>query len=89
MTAQEVGQFYLFGLKTIIFILNSNDYMIVEKMLSKKLDYCYNYLAQWHYHKLPEIFGCEGWLVRKAITYGDLYKIMTEVDNTKTGAYKR
>jgi indolepyruvate decarboxylase len=86
MTAQEICQFYRFGLKPIIFVLNNNGYLI-EKMLSEKLDYCYNYLAQWQYHKLPEMLGCEGWLMRKATTCGDLDKIMAELDNTKTGAY--
>jgi indolepyruvate decarboxylase len=86
MTAQEVCQFYRFDLKPIIFVLNNNGYLI-EKMLSEKLDYCYNYLAQWQYHKLPEMLGCEGWLIRKATTCGDLDKIMRELDNNKTGAY--
>jgi indolepyruvate decarboxylase len=36
---------------------------------------------------LPEILGCEGWLMRKATTCGDLDKIMAELDNNKTGAY--
>ena len=86
MTAQEVCQFYRFDLKPIIFVLNNNGYLI-EKMLSEKLDYCYNSIAQWQYHKLPEMLGCEGWLIRKATTCGDLDKIMRELDNNKTGAY--
>jgi indolepyruvate decarboxylase len=86
MTVQEVSQFYRYGLKPIIFVLNNNGYLI-EKMLSEKLDYCYNDLAQWQYHKLPEGFGCTGWMVRKATTCGDLNKIMAELNNTKTGAY--
>jgi indolepyruvate decarboxylase len=86
MTAQEVCQFYRYGLKPIIFVLNNNGYLI-ERMLSKKLDYCYNDLAQWQYHKLPEILGCDGWMTRRAITCDELDKIMKELDNTKTGAY--
>ena len=56
-------------------------------MLSEKLDYCYNYIAQWQYHKLPEILSCEGWVMRKATICSDLDKIMTELDNNETGAY--
>jgi indolepyruvate decarboxylase len=86
MTAQEVSQFYRYGLKPIIFVLNNNGYL-VERMLSKKLDYCYNDLAQWQYHKLPEILGCDGWMTRRATTCEELDRIMKELDNTKTGAY--
>ncbi len=86
MTAQEVCQFYRYGLKPIIFVLNNNGYL-VERMLSKKLDYCYNDLAQWQYHKLPEILGCDGWVTKRATTCDELDKIMKELDNTKTGAY--
>ena len=86
MTVQEISQFYRYGLKPIIFVLNNNGYLI-ERMLSNKLDYCYNDIAQWQYHKLPEVLGCDGWLMRKATTCGDLNKIMAELDNTETGAY--
>lgn len=86
MTAQEIGQFYRYGLKPIIFVLNNHGYLI-ERMLSQRLDYYYNDLPQWQYHKLPEVLGCDGWMTRKAITCGDLDKIMAELDNTKTGAY--
>ena len=44
-------------------------------------------LAQWQYHKLPEVLGCNDWITRKAITCGGLDKIMRELDNTETGAY--
>jgi indolepyruvate decarboxylase len=86
MTAQEISQFYRYGLKPIIFVLNNHGYLI-EKMLSKKLDYCYNDIAEWQYHKLPEVLGCNDWVTRKAITCGGLDKIMRELDNTETGAY--
>jgi indolepyruvate decarboxylase len=86
MTVQEVTQFHRYGLKPIIFVLNNQGYLI-ERMLSKKLDYRYNDLVQWQYHKLPEVLGCNDWIMRKAITCGDLDKIMAELDNTKTGAY--
>jgi indolepyruvate decarboxylase len=56
-------------------------------MLAKKVDYCYNDLAEWQYHKLPEVLGCNDWVTRKAITCGDLDRVMRELDNIKTGAY--
>jgi indolepyruvate decarboxylase len=67
-------------------VLNNHGYLI-EKMLSKKLDYCYNDLAEWQYEKLPAVFGCNDWMIRKATTCGDLDEIMEELNDTKTGAY--
>jgi len=86
MTVQEISQFYRYGLKPVIFVLNNHGYLI-ERMLSKKLDYCYNELAEWQYHKLPEVLGCNDWVMRKTTTCGDLDKVMEELENTKTGAY--
>lgn len=86
MTAQEISQFYRYGLKPIIFVLNNHGYLI-EKMLSEKLDYCYNDLAEWQYHKLPEVLGCNNWIMRKVTTCGELDKTMEELSNAKTGAY--
>ena len=86
MTVQEISQFYRYGLKPVIFVLNNHGYLI-EKMLSKKLDYCYNDLSEWQYHKLPEVLGCNDWITRKITTCGDLDKVMRELDTAKTGAY--
>lgn len=86
MTVQEISQFYRYGLKPIIFVLNNHGYLI-EKMLSEKLDYCYNDLAEWQYHKLPEVLGCNNWIMRRVTTCGELDKTMEELGGTKTGAY--
>jgi indolepyruvate decarboxylase len=86
MTAQEISQFHHYGLKPIIFVLNNNGYLI-ERMLAKKADYYYNDIVQWQYHKLPEGLGCEGWLMRKAATCGELDKVLAELRDVKTGAY--
>jgi len=86
MTSQEISQFYRYGLKPIIFVLNNKGYLI-ERMLSKKLDYCYNELPQWNYQKLPEVLGCNDWITRKATTCGELDKIMEELENLDRGAY--
>jgi indolepyruvate decarboxylase len=50
LTAQEVSQFYRFGLKPIIFVLNNDGYLI-ERLLCKDPEIDYNNLAQWHYQK--------------------------------------
>lgn len=86
MTVQEISQFYRYGLKPIIFVLNNHGYLI-ERMLSKKLDYCYNDIPEWQYHKLPEVLGCNNWITRKTTTCGDLDKIMRELDTAMVGAY--
>jgi indolepyruvate decarboxylase len=86
MTVQEISQFYRYGLKPIIFVLNNHGYLI-ERMLSKKLDYCYNDIPEWQYHKLPEVLGRNNWITRKATTCGELDKIMRELNTAKVGAY--
>jgi len=86
MTVQEISQFYRYGLKPIIFVLNNHGYLI-ERMLSKKLDYCYNDIPEWQYHKLPEVLGSNNWITRKATTCGELDKIMRELNTAKVGAY--
>lgn len=86
VTAQEVCQFYRYGLKPIIFVLNNNGYLI-ERMLSKKADYYYNDLVKWNYYKLPEGLGCDGWLTKKVVTCGELDNVMAELESVKTGAY--
>ncbi|MGB9929602.1 MAG: alpha-keto acid decarboxylase family protein [Methanosarcina sp.] len=86
MTAQEISQFYRYGLKPIIFILNNQGYLI-ERMLSKKVDYCYNDIPHWEYHKLAEVLGCNDWITRKVTTCGELDKIMEELRNAEKGAY--
>src|SRR5262249_12745459 len=70
LTAQEVSQFHRFGLKPIIFLLNNDGYLI-ERVLCKDRDTYYNDLAQWHYHKLPEALGCDGWFTARVTTCGE------------------
>jgi len=86
MTAQEVSQFHRHGLKPIVFVINNDGYLI-ERMLAHRPDYCYNDLARWRYYKLPEGLGCDGWLLRKASTCGELDKVLAELQNIKSGAY--
>jgi indolepyruvate decarboxylase len=86
LTAQEVGQFHRFGLKPIIFVLNNNGYLI-ERLLCEDPETCYNDLAQWHYDKLPEALGCEGWFTARVKTCDELDKAIRKAESCGTGAY--
>jgi TPP-dependent 2-oxoacid decarboxylase len=86
LTAQEVSQFYRFGLKPIIFVLNNDGYLI-ERLLCKDPEIDYNNLAQWHYQKLPEALGCDGWFTTRVTTCGDLDKAIEKAEGCGTGAY--
>ncbi len=86
VTAQEICQFDRYGLKPIIFVINNNGYLI-ERMLARRPDYCYNDLVQWQYHRLPEGLGCKGWLTRKVSTSGELDQVMAELPEVNTAAY--
>ena len=86
LTAQEIGQFYRFGLKPIIFVLNNDGYLI-ERLLCKDPEgYC-NDLAKWHYHKLPEALGCDDWMAARVTTCGELDKAIKRAESCRTGAY--
>jgi indolepyruvate decarboxylase len=86
LTAQEVGQFYRFGLKPIIFVLNNDGYLI-ERLLSKDPESYYNDLAKWHYHKLPEALGCDDWMTVRVTTCGELDEAIKRAESCGTGAY--
>ena len=86
LTAQEVSQFYRFGLKPIIFVLNNDGYLI-ERLLCKDPEINYNNLAQWHYQKVPEALGCDGWFTARVTTCGGLDKAIENAEGCGTGAY--
>lgn len=86
MTAQEISQYDRYGLKPIIFVLNNNGYLI-ERLLAHRSDYYYNDVAKWQYDKLPGGMGCDGWLVRKVSTCGELDHVLAELGDIATGAY--
>ena len=86
LTAQEVSQFHRFGLKPIIFVLNNDGYLI-ERLLSKNFDSYYNDLVKWHYHKLPEALGCDGWFTARVTTCGELDSAIKKAESSGTGAY--
>jgi indolepyruvate decarboxylase len=86
LTAQEVSQFHRFGLKPIIVLFNNDGYLI-ERLLCKDPDIYYNDLAKWHYHKLPEAMGCEGWFTARVTTCGELDAAIKQAETSGTGAY--
>jgi indolepyruvate decarboxylase len=86
LTAQEVGQFHRFGLKPTIFVLNNDGYLI-ERLLCKDPESYYNDVARWHYHKLPEALGCDGWLTMRVTTCGELDEAIKSAESCGTGVY--
>jgi indolepyruvate decarboxylase len=86
LTAQEVSQFHRFGLMPIIFLFNNDGYLI-ERLLCKDPDIYYNDLAKWHYHKLPEAMGCDGWFTARVTTCGELDAAIKQAEGGGTGAY--
>jgi indolepyruvate decarboxylase len=86
LTAQEVSQFHRFGLKPLIFVLNNDGYLI-ERLLCRNRESYYNDLAQWHYHKLPEALGCDGWFTTRVTTCGELDQAIAKAEAQDTGAY--
>jgi len=86
LTVQEISQFHRFGLKPIIFVLNNNGYLI-ERLLCEHPEYYYNDLAQWHYSKLPEAFGCDDWFTARVTTCNELNDAINKAENARTAAY--
>ncbi len=86
LTAQEVSQFHRFGLKPLIFVLNNGGYLI-ERLLGTNPDAAYNDVAQWHYEKLPEALGCDGWFSAQVSTCGELDAAIETAEKGATGAY--
>ncbi len=86
LTAQEVSQFHRFGLKPIIFVLNNEGYLI-ERLLCKDPEIYYNDVVQWHYEKIPEALGCDGWFTARVTTCGELDKAIEKAEACGRGAY--
>ncbi len=86
LTAQETGQFFRFGLKPVIIVLNNDGYLI-ERLLCKNPDIYYNNLAQWQYSKLPEALGCKDWLTVKVTKNNELEDAFKKIGECDCGAY--
>jgi indolepyruvate decarboxylase len=86
LTAQEICQFPRFGLKPVVLCLNNRGYLI-ERLLCRDPDVAYNDLAEWDYHRLPEVLGCRGWFCARATTNGELDAALREAETCGEGAY--
>jgi indolepyruvate decarboxylase len=86
LTAQEIGQFYKFGLKPVFITINNDGYL-VERYTCRDPEATYNDLPQWQYSKLPEVFGCEDWYCVKVTTTGELDAALEKANSCDTGVY--
>jgi len=86
LTAQEIGQFYKFGLKPVFIVINNDGYL-VERYTCRDPEAAFNDLPKWEYHKLPETLGCKGWYTAKVSTTGELDAALEEVNNGDRAAY--
>lgn len=86
LTAQEIGQFYKFGVKPVFIVINNDGYL-VERYTCRDPEATYNDLPQWQYHKLPEVFGCQDWHCVKVTTSGELDAALEEVNRSGKAAY--
>jgi len=86
LTAQEIGQFYKFGLKPVFIIINNDGYL-VERYTCQDPESSFNDLPKWQYHKLPEVFGCEDWYSVKLETTGDMDAALEKVNSSDRAAY--
>jgi len=86
LTAQEIGQFYKFGLKPVFIVINNDGYL-VERYTCWDPEQEFNDLPKWEYHKLPEVFGCKDWFTTKVTTTGELDAALEEVNKNDRAAY--
>ncbi len=86
LTAQEVGQFYRYGLKPMIFVLNNHGYL-TERLLCKHGEMEYNDVASWNYQQLPAALGCENWFTARVTTCGELDQAIAHAEEREAGAY--
>jgi len=56
LTIQELANFFKYGVKPVIFVLNNNGYTI-ERILSNDPDDEFNNITKWNYSKVLELFG--------------------------------
>jgi indolepyruvate decarboxylase len=86
LTAQEIGQFYKFGLKPVFLVVNNDGYL-VERYTCRDPEAIYNDLPKWEYYKLPETLGCKDWYTTKVTTTSELDSALAEVNKTDKAAY--
>lgn len=86
IAAQEIGQFYKFGLKPVFIVVNNDGYL-VERYTCRDPEAKYNDIPQWKYHKLPEAFGCEGWYSVRVTTMAELDAALDKASHADRAAY--
>ncbi len=86
MTAQEVGQFYRYGIRPVIFVLNNSGYLI-ERLLCTDPEIEYNDIADWQYAALPVALGCKDWFTARVTTCGELDKALATAARNNTASY--
>jgi indolepyruvate decarboxylase len=86
LTAQEIGQFYKFGLKPVFIVINNDGYL-VERYTCQDPESSFNDLPQWQYSKLPEVFGCKDWYSVKVETTGELDAALEKINSGDQAAY--
>ena len=85
MTLNELATMGFYGLKPVIFVQNNNHYCC-EIQLSRKGN-SYNNLPHIEFHKLPEAFGCKGWITKKVTTAQELDDVLALVQESDSAAY--
>jgi indolepyruvate decarboxylase len=74
MTAQELSSLIRYGKTCVVVVINNSGYTL-ERVIH---DGPFNDIADWHYHRLPEVFGeAPGLQVR---TEGDLEAALAQAD---------
>jgi indolepyruvate decarboxylase len=86
LTAQELGQFGLLGLRPIVFVLNNSGYLI-ERLLCKDPAIAYNDIAPWRYTELPHALGCDGWLTLRVTTCAEFDAALERASHASSGVY--
>jgi len=85
LTLNELGVMGRYDVRPVIFVINNSIYGI-EDVLSER-GHEYNNIALIDYHLLPPAMRCEGWLVRRVSTVGELEDALAAINAHETGAY--
>lgn len=85
LTLNEIAVMGRYGIKPRIFVLNNGIYGI-EDVISER-GHEYDNLAAVNYHLLPAAFGCQGWIVEKVATVGELDAALASIEGRDCAAY--
>ena len=85
LTLNELAAMGRYGVKPVIFVLNNGLYGI-EDVISER-GHGYDDIANVQYHRLPEAFGCKGWLSAKVATVGELEDVLARIEKHDGAAY--